>query len=234
VYATLVGGAGIDSIAGVAVSSGGVACIAGSTASTGVPVKNAAQPALGGGQDALVGCLNPAGDAWTFLTYWGGPNTDIGAAVTLDPAGNVVVAGATMSASFPKAPAAIVRDYDAFVSRFRADGSAVFSTILGGAGADAANAVAVDPGGFIWVAGQTGSVDFPQKLPLQSGFAGVIDGFVAELAADGSSVLFSTCIGGSGEDRVLGLAVKQSGMVAVAGLTGSTDLPVSALAGQRA
>src|SRR5207237_4417589 len=120
--------------------------------------------------------------------------------------------------------AASPRDYDAFVTKLRADGSAaVFSTLLGGSGSDAATAVAADPLGAVWVGGYTTSTNFPQQLAVQSGFGGSFDGFVAELSSDGATLLLSTYLGGLGDDRVQAMALKQAGIVTVAGLTSSPN-----------
>jgi hypothetical protein len=231
VYATLVGGSSFDSLAGIAVTAAGAACVAGSTNSAALPMHNALQAGYGGSQDAIVGCLNPAGSAWNFLTYWGGTTPDLASAIALDADGNVLIAGATMSQNFPvTTPSPSPRDYDAFVTKLRADGSGViFSILLGGSGSDAATTVVVDSTGFIWIGGYTNSVDFPQQRAIQHGFGGSFDGFVAELTPDSGTLLLSTYMGGAGDDRVLAMAVKQAGVIAAAGMTSSTNIPTTPL-----
>ena len=236
VYATLAGGSGFDSFSGIAVNASGVACVAGSTNSVTFPVSNAVQPSYGGSQDALAGCLNPFGTGWNFLTYWGGTNPDIASAIALDSEGNPVLAGATMSWNFPAAASATApREYDAFITKLRANGSAaIFSKLIGGAGSDAATGVAVDAGGTIWVGGYTTSTDFPQSLAVQPGYAGSMDGFLAQVTSDGAKLLLSTYLGGAGDDRILAITPKQAGIVAVGGMTSSPDFQVTPTAPQRA
>jgi len=228
IFSTLVGGYGFDALNGVAVRTDATVCVAGSTTSSNVPVRNAVQPSLIGGQDALVGCLNPSGSAWNFLTYWGGGGADYANAISLDSTGALVIAGTTMSQNFPAAmPASARGDYDAFVTKLRADGSgAVFSTLLGGSGSDSATSVVVDPLGSIWVGGYTGSTNFPQQLAFQAGFGGSFDGFLANLNSAGS-LLFSTYLGGSGDDRVQTVGLRTNGYVAAAGMTSSSNFPTT-------
>jgi hypothetical protein len=229
VYATLVGGSGFDSLAGIAVNASGAACVLGSTTSIGLPVRNAIQPSNAGNQDAMVGCLDPAGSSWNFLTYLGGTNPEIPSAIGLDPEGNPVVVGATMSANFPKtASSPAPRDYDAFVTKLRANGSGiVFSTVIGGGGSDIATTVTADSPNGIWIGGYTSSLDFPQRGAVQSRFGGQMDGFVANLSSENGSLSVSTYLGGAGDDRVLAIASRQPGKVVVVGMTGSIDFPTT-------
>jgi hypothetical protein len=98
-----------------------------------------------------------------------------------------------------------------------------FSTYLGGSGDDRANALAVDGEGCVYVAGRTDSLDFPQKNPLRGPH--LPDAFVTKLAPDGGSLVFSTFLGGSGDDAATGIGVDGSGNVYVAGYTDSLDFP---------
>jgi hypothetical protein len=104
-----------------------------------------------------------------------------------------------------------------------------FSTLLGGTGADSANAVAVDPAGGLYVAGRTASPDFPTTPGAHdetfNGGAGVGDAFVAKLAPDGRSVEWSTFIGGADQDLAFAVEVDRLGRVHVAGGTHSADFP---------
>jgi hypothetical protein len=133
---------------------------------------------------------------------------------------------------------------DAFVARFDTNYNLIYLTYLGGNGDDQANCLAVDASDHAFVGGFTGSSDFPvTNLTLHSpvGVPGVsnqiggvyqhdttmypLDGFVAELSADGSSLVYSTFLGGSQEDAVEGLAIDGADNVYVTGYTFSTNLP---------
>src|SRR5262249_17385405 len=116
---------------------------------------------------------------------------------------------------------------DAFVSRLSADGQRfLFSTYVGGSDADGGVRITTDPNGRIWIAGGTTSTNLPLGHPVQDTYGGGgQDGFLAELSATGSQLLFSTYLGGSDLDSALGLAVDGTGNVYVIGETESTDFP---------
>ncbi len=233
-YSTLLGGAGADVSRAVAVDAAGRACIAGTTDSRNLAVRSALQAQLGGGSDAFLGCLNPAGTAWAYLTYLGGGGQDKAQALALDAAGNAYVAGATYSQNFPVSStpfqSANHGGYDAFVSKVdAAGGGLLYSTLLGGGGADSAQAIAVDAGGRAWVAGFTASLDFPIRNAWQARNAGgFFDAFVAQFSPDGASVLFSSYLGNVGDDRATALALDGAGNALVAGYTGSVAFPTTA------
>jgi hypothetical protein len=119
---------------------------------------------------------------------------------------------------------------DAFVARLRADGSAlVFSTYLGGSGGDRGTGIAVDPTtGDVLVTGTTTSTNFPTANALQPTNHGSANAFVARLTPDGSALVYSTYLGGSGRDESLGIAVDPTtGDALVTGNTGSPDFPTA-------
>lgn len=102
----------------------------------------------------------------------------------------------------------------------------ITSTYLGGAAADSVRRVAMDGSGNIYVAGITRSGDFPTtasafQRQLQGGF----DVFVTKLAPNGKTILYSTLLGGSKDDEVLGLAIGGDGSVYLTGRTQSPDFP---------
>jgi hypothetical protein len=100
-----------------------------------------------------------------------------------------------------------------------------FSTHLGGGG-EVGRAIAVDDLGNVYVAGETPSIQFPTKSPLQSILGGLVDAFVTKISADGSGLVYSTYLGGSAEDRAQAIAVDPWGSVYLTGSTRSTDFPI--------
>jgi hypothetical protein len=101
-YSTYLGGCGQDLGTAIAVDAGGNAHVAGYGYSIDLPVTaNALQPATGGGYDAFVAELNPAGNSLLYLSYLGGNGSDAATALALDPAGNIYIAGWTLSTNFP-------------------------------------------------------------------------------------------------------------------------------------
>lgn len=114
-----------------------------------------------------------------------------------------------------------------FVTKLNQQGTALeFSTYLGGIGAEDAGALALDAAGRIYIAGWTSSRDFPIRQAYQPTFGGgVDDAFLAGLSADGSSLLFSTYLGGSSVDRAQSIALGESGDLYLTGYTESSDFP---------
>src|SRR5262249_55288832 len=105
----------------------------------------------------------------------------------------------------------------------------VYSTYLGVSGnISGATSIAVDAAGNAHVAGVTFSSTFPMVNPIQNHLIGKSDAFVTTLNAAGSSLLFSTYLGGNGGDDALGIAIDAAGNTFVAGISGSTNFPTTA------
>jgi hypothetical protein len=123
---------------------------------------------------------------------------------------------------------------DVFVTKLNPDGSAlVYSTFLGGSDQEEHSSIAIDATGAAYVAGTTTSLDFPvvhAAQPTYHGSPGFVtngDGFVAKLAADGASLVYSTYLGGTSRDVITGIAVDPAGAAMVTGYTLSTDFPTA-------
>jgi hypothetical protein len=231
VYSTYLGGSGDDYGSGIAVDNSGNVYVTGNTDSTNFPTMNPFQPDLAGDTNVFVAKLNPTGSALVYSTYLGGNGFDSGIGIALDSSGNAYVTGQTGSTNFPTMnpwqSAYGGGDYDAFVAKLNLTGSAlVYSTYLGGSGGEYGSGIAVDGSGNAYVTGQTSSTNFPTMNPLQSAYGGGdYDAFVAKLNPTGSALVYSTYLGGSGEDWGQGIAVDSSGNAYVTGLTTSTDFP---------
>jgi hypothetical protein len=229
VYSTYLGGSIGEDGQGIAADSVGNAYVTGVTASTDFPTKNPLQPALNGYADAFVSKINPAGSALVYSTYLGGSLGDTGYGIAVDSTGNAYITGFTESTDFPtKNPlqAALNGEANAFVSKINPTGLAlVYSTYLGGSGADFGAGIAVDRIGRAYVTGPTSSTDFPTKNPLQAALDGDGDAFVSKLNRAGSALVYSTYLGGSGGDGGSGIAVDSAGDAYVTGRTNSTDFP---------
>src|SRR4029077_17947420 len=85
--------------------------------------------------------------------------------------------------------------------------------------------IAVDSAGNAYVAGDTGSIDFPTAKAIQPPNAGSLDAFVTKFNADGTALVYSTYLGGGSTDTVYGIAVDASGNAYLAGWTFSVDFP---------
>jgi Beta-propeller repeat/HYDIN/CFA65/VesB-like, Ig-like domain len=232
-YSTYLGGSGGGAGYGIAVDGSGNAYVTGTTTSTDFPTLNPFQPANAGEADVFITKLNAAGTALVYSTYLGGSGIDRANAVALDGSGNAYLTGFTQSTDFPTSSGALQTaaggNGDAFVTKLSADGSTlVYSTYLGGSGADFGQGIAVDSSGSAYVAGSTQSVDFPTAHPLQASNRGGTDAFLAKLSANGSSLVYSTYLGGGGADLGLAVAVDHSGNAYVTGHTSSTNFPTTA------
>jgi hypothetical protein len=164
-----------------------------------------------------------------FSTYLGGSHQEEVSAISLDDFDNVYVGGSTYSSNFPVTSNAYQTnnrgDYDAFITKLSADGSSlVFSTYLGGSDQERAFGLALDSNSAVYVCGQTGP-DFPITQDAIQAWAGRSDAFVARLSPDGTSLTFSTFLGGSGNDIAWDIGVDNLGSMYVAGKTSSPDFP---------
>ncbi len=172
--------------------------------------------------------LDARGSSVLYSTYIGGSGIDEARGMTIDTLGNVYVVGSTTSTNFPTVSprqAALAGESDGFLLRVSTTGGGItFSTYFGGVGIDEVNAVAVDAGGNMYVAGTTRSVDLPLLNPAQA-YQGQLDGFVSKFSPAGTLV-YSTYHGGTGVDTLEGIGVDAAGNVNTTGSTRSTNLPV--------
>jgi hypothetical protein len=234
IYSTYIGGSADDRAYGIAVDSSGNAYVTGSTTSLNFPVRYALQSRLLGSRNAFVVKLSPAGNMMLYSTYLGGSGADYGYGIAVDGSGNAYVVGDTTSLNFPATgfQTGFHGVQDAFVAKVSSDGShLVYSTYLGGSNTDHGAAIAVDAGGAAYVTGSTYSVDFPTKVPFQPRIAGGEDAFIARLNSSGTSLLFSTYLGGSNgtvpyPETGQAIALDSQGNAYVVGVTSSADFPL--------
>ena len=170
----------------------------------------------------LSGNVHAAGPV--FAALLGGSGQDFATSVASDAQGNVYVAGLTYSPDFPVTTQAVQTRFggtcDAFVAKLGPDGKVIWSTYLGGILDDWATGVALDSAGNVLVTGYTRSGNFPLVNPvkstLNSSNADDYDAFVAKLDPNGSKLLYSTFLGGAGDDGAAGIAVDAGGNAYVA------------------
>ncbi|MGH9667144.1 MAG: SBBP repeat-containing protein, partial [Bryobacteraceae bacterium] len=228
-YSTYLGGSGFTAATGVAVDSYGDAFIAGWTETRDIPASGAAAQTNAGGVDAFVAKLAPAGNSLVYVTYLGGGLEDRAFGIAADTVGDVAITGVTYSTDWPvlgAAPARLKGYKNAFVARLNPSGNLVFSTCLGGSGSDSGNAVALDSFGNAYVAGVASSTNFPVLSPYQAANRGGQDAFVSKFSAAGA-LLYSTYLGGSGDDQANGIAVDAFGQAVVTGGSFSTNFPTA-------
>jgi pimeloyl-ACP methyl ester carboxylesterase len=192
-----------------------------------------------GGSNITLSKLNPAGTGLVYSTYIGGSSNpgDFSEGLVLDSSGNVYVTGYTYSHDFPVISGAFQStnkgaasgNDTGFVAKVNPSGTGlVYSTYLGGSGGDDAYSVALDNSLDLYVAGTSASADFPVTAnSYQSTLKASSDAYVVELNPSGSSELYGTYFGGSGNDGVYQVALDPLGNVYLAGYTGSSDFPVT-------
>lgn len=212
---------------GVAIDSGGNAYVVGDTTSPNLPVVNAFQGAFVGGRDAYFAKLDPAGASLLYASYLGGSLGQSLAAAKVDSQGNLFTCGWTNSTDFPLVnplPIGTLGSSVAIVAKVDPSGTVTLSTPLGSHSYCAD--LALDPLGNVFV---TGSTDTTQPFPLVGdlGLGGAgYDAFLSKISADGTALLFSTVIGGSGYDEPTGVATDAIGGTYVAGYA-STGFPIT-------
>jgi len=268
VYATYLGGNGAngpDRPAGLAVDGAGDAYITGFVNSTDFPVTAGAfqmtnRGAANGFFNGFITKLNPAGTALVYSSYLGGSSLDSTSAVAVDGSGNAYLTGSACSTDFPVTPGAYQTvnhvspegTASAFITKLNPAGSAlVYSTFIGGSdGIAGGSAIAIDGSGNAYIVGASDSSNYPvtqgayqptDKALLTNN--SLSNGIVSKLDPTGSTLLYSTYLGGSGyyythtsdntiyidaaSDEALAVAVDGSGNVYVTGQTCSTDFPVT-------
>jgi hypothetical protein len=161
-------------------------------------------------------CLSSA--TLDFSTFLGGSGTDISYSVAVDGAGNSYVTGSTSSKDFPVTSGALQTHFtgsmDAFVAKFNPGGALVYATYFGGRGTTVGQGIAVDQYGDAYLTGMTNCTNLPVHNAFQPQYGGGnADAFVAKLNPNGSALLYSTYLGGTGTDDLN--AGKSYGAIAV-------------------
>ncbi|HWC09797.1 MAG TPA: SBBP repeat-containing protein, partial [Acidimicrobiales bacterium] len=233
------GGSANDAAYGVAVDDAGNVYVTGLSESPDFPTASPQQGALvedaGVRTDAFVAKLDPEGTGFVYSTFLGGKARDTGHAIAVSPDGSAVVAGYTESSDFPLARP-IQEDFgggpsDAFVARISPEGAVLqYSTYVGGSGTDTARGVALSQSGDAYLVGSTTSGDFPVAgAPLRGTLTKPddSDAYVTRVNAAGSEFVYSTYLGGDGEDHALAVGVDLVGNAYVAGDTRSPDFPTA-------
>jgi len=238
IYSTFLGGINSEFPgSAIGVDAAGNAYVTGSTTSANFPTTPGAfQPTIGSSGDVYVAKLNPSGSALVYATFLGGQNSDSGIGITVDAQNQAYITGGTSSPNFPTTPGAFQTTFaggspDVFVTKLNSSGSAlVYSTYIGGTSmlgnGDVGRSIAVDFAGNAHITGVTASANFPTANPFQSFGGGPIDAFVLKLNSTGSALIYSTYLGGNGQDIGNGIALDNAGNAYVTGITDSRNFHV--------
>jgi hypothetical protein len=237
-YSTYLGGTNNDASPpqrgrSMAIDSAGSAFVTGRTSSADFPVTPGAfDTSYHGNDDAFVAKLNPTGSSLSYSTYLGGGDRDWAYSIATDPPGTAYLTGYTQSSDFPVTPGAfdstLNGSRDAFVAKLDSTGSSlIYSTYFGGDNEDCGFSLVLDSARDAYLTGYTRSADFPVTPGAFDTTPGVWDAFIAKFDSSGSSILYSTYLGGSFEDDGWSIAIDSSGNAYVTGQTGSSDFPTT-------
>ncbi|HEV2763447.1 MAG TPA: SBBP repeat-containing protein, partial [Pyrinomonadaceae bacterium] len=234
-YSSYLGAQSSDGIYGLAVDAEGYAYVTGNLFGS-FPMTPGAYDTTNAGQDVFVAKIHPSGGQFVYATYIsavGGNNA--GNDIAVDSNGNAYITGKAAGAFFPATAGAFdttQNSLDAFLIKLNASGNALlYATYLGGTGSDEGHGVAVDAVGDVYVVGTTFSNNFPTKNGLQATFGGGRDIFALKLSTGGNGaadLLYSTYLGGAGDEEGASVAVDSNGHLYLTGSTTSNNYPTTA------
>jgi hypothetical protein len=223
-YSTYLGGNSWDYGHAITVDDSGYAYIAGQANSSNFPTTPGAfDGSANGGAEIFVTKLNGQGGALVYSTFIGGAGFDDTRKVFVDKSGCAYLTGSTQSANFPTTSNALQGNGEGFFLKLNSLGSSLdYSSRWAGG-----ERILVDGDGYILVLGTTDSSSFPTTENAYSrNPAGGNDVFVAKIDIKTNTIIFSTLIGGSGDEWAPSMAVDSHNNIIIAGQTNSADFPV--------
>ncbi len=234
-YSTYLAGDDSDEADGIEVDAGGNIYIAGATRSSNFP--GSGGPPFNGTFDAFVAKVAPNGAGAADLVYGriiGGSDHDYGLDVDVDTSNQAHVTGVTSSADFQTTGGVVQPAFqggatDGFVAKLDAAGVAsLYSTYLGTAGNDRGHGVSLDIYDHAYVTGSTDNAGFPVSANgFDTTYNGGLDIFVSAMETDGSTILYSTFLGGTIDDIGYAIDVTATDFWYITGTTQSLDYPIS-------
>jgi hypothetical protein len=239
-YSSYLAGSGGESARAAAVDTSGNIYVAGPTESLRFFASYPRGETVGRPPDIFLAKLDPSGAEVIFLVYLGGQGAEglFDCSIALDDQDNVYITGDTRSDDFPLVNPLFdtlngsgdTSFFDSFIAKLSADGTQlIYSTYLGGSRSDVVFDVAVASDRAACVVGGTNSTDFPAVNAFQGqskggGFLGS-DAVVSCLDESGERLVYSTYLGGSGDDAGFSIDIDSGGQAYVAGATSSSDFP---------
>jgi hypothetical protein len=231
IYSTYLGGSGREYSWSIGIDTEYCAYVTGQTNSINFPITPGAFQTTRGYM--FVTKIAADGGSLIYSSFLGNNNTDISYDIAVDTQGSAYVTGRTASTVLPSTPGAFQTTLpgtstSGFITKVSPDGATlIYSTYLGGSGSDDCLGIALDTQGHAYVTGTTSSIDFPiTPGAFQTTF--IVDAaFITKLAVDGSSLVYSTFLGGSDYDYAYSIAVDTLGHAFVTGDTNSSDFPVT-------
>lgn len=233
-YSTFLGGSEDEEGYSIAVDDSRNAYITGFTESRYFPTNFFDyDESYNGNTDAFITKINSTCTNLLYSTYLGGNYWDRGWGIAIDTNGNAYVTGYTYSIDFPTTSGAFDTsyngDWDVFIIKINSTGrSLLYSTYLGGSNQDYGCGIAIDVSGNAYVTGDTSSQNFPATFGVyDTNYNWNQDAFIAKLNSAGTSLIYSTYLGGSDWDNGRGITIDGNGNAYVAGFTYSVDFPTT-------
>jgi len=255
IFATYLGGDSMDWGKAIAVDQTGDIYVSGENWYGSFPTTDGAyQTSYNGGYsvhnagEAFIVKLNSDASALLYSTYLGGKQAERLSAMAVDDQGHVYVTGSTRSADFPTTLGAYDRTCgtdgkcdetsgslgyggpsDVYVTKIAPDGSyLVYSTFVGSSGIEVGNSLTFGSNGSIYVVGRTNSSLFPTTdNAVYRFYNGGYDAFLLQLNRTGSSLLYSTFLGGDNNDEAIDVYIKEAGDILIVGSTSSFNFPIT-------
>ncbi len=235
-YSSYLGGTGGERGVGLCLGTGGEIYVTGSTSSQDFQTTSGSYDDSLNASDIFVGRISPNGTEFLYSTFVGGGGNDRPTGMVLNSQGEVCVAGATNSSDFPTSPGSFNDSFESdtslncFVFKLSGNGSKLlFSSFVGvyhnvGGITD----IALDNDQQIYLSGYTDSRNWPTTSDcLNNTYTGHSESFVTKLNHNGSRLLYSTYLGGSGFDSAYGMALDSENNVYLTGSTTSSDFPTT-------
>ena len=235
-FSTFIEGSNDDRGESIRVDTRGNIYITGSTDSSDYPTTPGCfDDTYNGVGDTMISKLNSDGSELIYSTFIGGNGPEIGNCIDIDDNDYVFVSGVTVSPDFPTSIVCFDPIYnggpgDAFVLKFDIDNSELYySTFIGGNGHDDSTSFKIDSSGNAYISGYTSSPDFPTTFGVYDNTynGGEYDFFLCKLNSEGTSLDFSTFIGGGAQDKGHGIDIDIEGNAYLTGTTHSSDFPTS-------
>ena len=245
VYFTFLGGGRDDAITAITLDVLGNINVTGTTTSSDFPLSGASvQRTLALSTtstssvfptDAFVSIISMT-DGLLYSTYYGGTNNETPHAIARDQAGFLYIFGTTQSGDLPITTSAyqsyIWGPSDTFLAKLDPNTSQIsYATYLGGEADDDGRAMAVSPGGLVYFAASTYSLNFPYVgyvyRPYRIGVENIVIGVMDPSQSGPASVVYSTYFGGSALDEVRSMKLDANGKLWLTGWTMSRDFPVT-------
>ncbi len=230
-FSTKFGGSDSDYLYAMCIDSNDRIAITGTTASSDFPLLYPSQSSPKGNLEVFLSFFDSDGYSLLFSTYLGTSGIDHGRQVAFDSHGDLLLTGMIANGDLGT-DGVFQEEYaggssDAFVAKFKANGTLVYFTFLGGTDLDTANDMAIDSADNVVVTGYSLSDDYPLLNPIQAERIDRAEMFITKLSSDGQEVEFSSYLGGSAADYGNAIKIDQEDRIVVIGQSASLDFPMT-------